>query len=255
MKTYKEIFTEWHNEFPFLKQYSPSTLFQKVGPMLIGLRIEQPWEEIYRVILEAIPLWKTERKDFGDTILYDPLRNKKRGQILTTFRHHDLDFKEVLEDAKRLYGLVLTPNIPLNDLIEYLEIQSTRKHGDCRLKGCDTIELELAIATYLNKEELYNDIWEDAMKATKVWNAENFKFGMGISIEEWIESMHSMFENRDKFIETVEWNYQRPRVAKLNTGYITKVDEYTRYVPKLSWREKLRSLFIKQYFGYFLRVF
>ena len=87
MKTYKEIFTEWHNEFPFLKQYSPSTLFQKVGPMLIGLRIEQPWEEIYRVILEAIPLWKTERKDFGNTILYDPLLNKKGGQVLTTFRH------------------------------------------------------------------------------------------------------------------------------------------------------------------------
>lgn len=117
MKTYKEIFTEWHNEFPFLKQYSPSTLFQKVGPMLIGLRIEQPWEEIYRVILEAIPLWKTERKDFGNTILYDPLLNKKGGQVLTTFRHHDLDFKEALEDAKKLYGLVLTPSIPLNDVV------------------------------------------------------------------------------------------------------------------------------------------
>ncbi|GFI39278.1 MAG: hypothetical protein OSJ32_07785 [Muribaculaceae bacterium] len=250
MKTYKEIFTEWHNEFPFLKQYSPSTLFQKVGPMLIGLRIEQPWEEIYRVILEAIPLWKTERKDFGNTILYDPLLNKKGGQVLTTFRHHDLDFKEALEDAKKLYGLVLTPSIPLNDLIEYLDIQSTRLHDNCgskgsRSKGCRTIELELAIATYLNKEELYNDIWEDAIKATKVWDAKRFKICMGISIEEWLESLHSMFENRDKFIETVEWNYQRPRVAKLNTGYITKVDEYTRYVPKLSWREKLRSLFIK----------
>ncbi len=37
MKTFEEIFSEWHNEFPFLKKYSPSTIYQKVGPFLLGL--------------------------------------------------------------------------------------------------------------------------------------------------------------------------------------------------------------------------
>ncbi len=248
MKTFEEIFSEWHNEFPFLKKYSPSTIYQKVGPFLLGLRIDRPWEECYRLYLEIMPLWFTERKRFGSVLLSDELYNIKRLQDLIDYRHHDFYFKETLEDAKRQFGLVLAPDIPLNHLIEYIESTSERELGFKHLKqlGKSLIfELELAIAVYLNKKDMYDDVWKHIIKDSSKWDAEYFNEWTKLTIDEWKESMHSKFDNRDKFMETVEWNYQRPRVARLNTANITRVDEYTEYIPKLSWRERLRSFFSK----------
>ena len=244
MKTFEEIFSEWHNEFPFLKKYSPSTIYQKVGPFLLGLRVDRMWDDMYRIFLEIVPLWYTERKMFGENILSDELRDKKLHQIIISYRHHDLDFKGALENAKRQFGLVLTPDIPLNNLIEYIEAASYRFDKPRKTLGFAAFEIELAIAVYLNKKELYDNTWkritEDYAKVDT-----KYKLRMVISIDEWKELMHSRFDNRDKFMEIVEWNYQRPRVAKLNTAHITRVDEYTEYIPKLSWRERLRSFFSK----------
>lgn len=253
MKTFEEIFSEWHKEFPFLTKYSPSTIYQKVGPFLLGLRIDKPWEEEYRLFLEIMPLWLTERKMFGSVFFSDELYNKKGLQDIIDYRHHDYYFKEVLEDANRQYGLVLAPEIPLNDLIKYIEegsrrrsCESTRRlFGSHKARGIMVFELELAIAVYLNKKEMFDDIWKDINDESLKWDAEYFKSYLEFSIDEWKESMHSKFDNRDKFMETVEWNYQRPRVARLSTAQITRVDEYTKYVPKLSWCEKLRSFFSK----------
>ena len=248
MKTFEEIFLEWHKEFPFLKKYSPSTIYQKVGPFLLGLKINKPWGNNYRIYLEIMPLWLTERKKFGSVFVSDELWDKKGRQIIINYRHHDLDFKEALEDAKRQFGLVLMSEIPLNNLIEYIESTSERELGFKHLKqlGKSLIfELELAIAVYLNKKEMYDDVWESIIKDSSKWDAEYFHKWTKLTIDEWKESMHSRFDNRDKFMETVEWNYQRPRVAKLNTAHITRVDEYTEYIPKLSWRERLRSFFSK----------
>lgn len=245
MKTFEEIFSEWHNEFPFLKKYSPSTIYQKVGPFLLGLRMDRMWDDMYRIFLEIVPLWYTERKMFGENILSDELRDKKLHQIIISYRHHDLDFKEALENAKRQFGLVLAPNIPLNDLIEYIEVATNRFNNPRTILGGVAYDIELAIAVYLNKKELFDDTWERITKDSAKTDTERFKSGMGISIEEWKELMHSRFDNRDKFMETVEWNYQRPRVARLNTAHITRVDEYSEYIPKLSWRERLRSFFSK----------
>ncbi len=250
MKSFEEIFEEWHNEFPFLKKYSPSTLYQKVGPFLMGLRFDKPWEEEYRIFLEMIPLWHTERRMFGKPCVYDELNYKNGLQAIIDYRRHDLMFKEALEAAQRQYGLVLTPEIPLNDLIEYLELESERgAYGSKyirQLSRCSMFETQLAIATYLNKKEFYDDTWKHIMNESPKWDTEYFNRITERTVEERIEEMHSKFDNRDKFMETVEWNYQRPRVAKLNTGHIIRVDEYTEYIPKLSWREKIRSIFTKR---------
>ncbi len=250
MKSFEEIFAEWHDEFPFLKKYSPSTLYQKVGPFLMGLRIGKIGEESYRIFLEMIPLWYTERRTFGQPCVYDELDDKKGGQEIISYRHHDLDFSEALKDAKRQYGLVLTPEIPLNDLIEYLELESERgAYGSKyvrQLSRCSMFETQLAIATYLNKKELFDDTWKHIMTESPKWDTEYFNQITGRTVEERIENMHSKFASRDKFMDTVEWNYQRPRVARLNTGHIIRVDEYTEYIPKLSWREKIRSIFTKR---------
>lgn len=244
MKTFEEIFSEWHNEFPFLKKYSPSTIYQKVGPVLLGLRIDKIWEGAYRIFLEIVPLWYTERKMFGENILSDELRDKKLHQIIISYRHHDLDFKGALENAKRQFGLVLTQDIPLNNLIEYIEVATNRFDIPRNVFGIAAFEIELAIAVYLNKKELFDDTWKRITEKCAKMDAKH-KSRMRISIDEWKESMHSKFDNRDKFMEIVEWNYQRPRVARLNTAHITRVDEYTEYIPKLSWSEKLRSFFTK----------
>lgn len=107
-------------------------------------------------------------------------------------------------------------------------------------------ETQLAIATYLNKKELFDDTWKHIMTESPKWDTEYFNQITGRTVEERIENMHSKFASRDKFMDTVEWNYQRPRVARLNTGHIIRVDEYTEYIPKLSWREKIRSIFTKR---------
>lgn len=244
MKTFEEIFSEWHKEFPFLKKYSPSTIYQKVGPFLLGLRIDRPWEECYRLYLEIMPLWFTERKRFGSVLLSDELYDIKGLQDLIDYRHHDSYFKETLEDAKRQFGLVLAPDIPLNDLIEYIEVATNRFDIPRKVFGIAAFEIELALAVYLNKKELYDDTWKRITEKCVKMDAKH-KLRMRISIDEWKESMHSKFDNRDKFMEIVEWNYQRPRVARLNTAHITQVNEYTEYIPKLSWRERFRSFFTK----------
>lgn len=247
MKSFSEIFSEWNNAFPFLKKYSPSTLYQKVGPFLIGLRLDKMADDLYRIYFEIMPLWLTERKHLGSIFLSDVLR--KNGLQFSIFnRHHDLVFKEAVETAKKQYKLVLAPEIQLNDLIVYLESESENSLHPKKMKQLDrslTFNIELAVALYLNKKELYNDIWENIIKESSRWDAEYFKSMTNMTIEEWLMEMHSKFDDRDEFMKVVEWNYQRPRVAKLNTGHIIGVEEYTKYVRKLTWFEKIRSLFAK----------
>ena len=43
----KDIVKEWQEEFPILSKYTPSTLFAQAGIVLIGLRLDRRWSDMY----------------------------------------------------------------------------------------------------------------------------------------------------------------------------------------------------------------
>ena len=44
---FKDIVKEWQEEFPILSKYTPSTLFAQAGIVLIGLRLDRRWSDMY----------------------------------------------------------------------------------------------------------------------------------------------------------------------------------------------------------------
>ena len=41
MKQYKDIFKEWHSKFPVLSKYTERTLYMRINPLIIGLRLQK----------------------------------------------------------------------------------------------------------------------------------------------------------------------------------------------------------------------
>lgn len=55
----REIFNDWKGVFPFLTEFSKSTLYLRVGIVMLGLRLESSQYESddYQVYLECRSLW------------------------------------------------------------------------------------------------------------------------------------------------------------------------------------------------------
>lgn len=248
--TFNEEVSAWREEFPFLKKYTPNSLYQKVGPFLMGLKMmrDQWGGGDYQLVLQSIPLWYEDLNKYSNyPYTYDELRRKNGAQRFLDPKRHQFEFDEEVEDAKRQFKDILATQIPLNVLIRYIESEIKRtyypKHFFKLVCRPLIFEAELAIAVYLNKQDMYNDVWENIMKESPKWEADEFYERRRQTIEEWLNKMHSIFGDRDKFMGIVEKNCQRPRIAGLNSAQITCIDEYTKYVPECDWREKLRSFF------------
>ncbi len=247
MKQFKEIFKEWHREFPMLSKYTDRTLYMILTPFIVGLRFSKPWfgGDEYRLSLEFIPLWEENPKQFGKCARHRDLEDMKGGQFDIRYGVHDYYFAEALACAKAQFGNVLKDEVIIGDLIESI-VETIRpwetKHNP--VNWIPVFRLQLALATYFNNQNLSEQIGEIIEKEIKYWTPKHIKYGEVLTIDEYREMIYQPFKDREKFMATIAMNSQRPKVAKLNVGTIVGVNDY-RYEPKKNWLDKLQSIFIK----------
>ncbi len=249
MKQFKEIFKEWHKEFPVLSKYTDRTLYMRINPFIIGLRFSKHWfgGDDYRLSLEFVPLWEANPKQFGKSTRHRDLEDKKGGQFDIRYGVHDYYFAEALACAKVQFGKVLKDEVLIGDLMESI-VETIRpwetKHNP--VNWIPVFHLQLALGIYFNKQDFLEEIKGGIEREIKYWTPEELSYWWGIvSIDEWRERIYEPFKDREKFMETIEMNSQRPKVKKLNVGTIVGIDNY-HYDSKKSRLDNLRSLFNKR---------
>lgn len=247
MKQFKEIFKEWHKEFPVLSKYTDRTLYVRINPFMIGLRLQKDrfGGDNYLPVLEIVPLWEENPQQFGESICWDNLQDMKRLDFVIDYRGHDYYFPEALECTKSQFGKILKEEIVFGDLMEFINHlirQFITKHNPN--EWIYVFQLQLALAMYFNKQDLLDQIGLNIEREIKYWTPKYIKYGKVLTTDEYREEIYQPFKDRGKFMETIEINSQRLKVAKLNVGTIVGVDDY-HYEPKKSWLDRLQSIFVK----------
>ncbi|MDE7437008.1 MAG: hypothetical protein K2M93_00840 [Muribaculaceae bacterium] len=250
-KNYREIFEEWHAEFPFLERYSPTTMYERVGPFMMGLRLERDeddedktgYSNYYRLFYEIVPLWITDPKLWGASFM-DELRIERRKwfrkvsrQAWVQYWRHDLLFEETLKAAKAQYRTVIGPTIRLVDMVDFIEAAYKRSHDNI---SSIRFKLELGLGVYLNNEALINEVWRKIEEVK--CDVDRFEYRNGFGYDDWVNKMHEFAGDRAGLMANIEQNCTRPRIARLNVGEFTEVEDYR---PKTNWRDRLSSLFSK----------
>ena len=247
--TFRNIYNEWHSEFPALSKYSERTLFMRLNPFLIGLRFSKAWpgKEYYVLCFEIIPLWEEDSKLFGRPLCYENLKVGKACSAIE-YKRHNLYFKEALECTKSQFGNILKKEVSFRNLMN--QISKITKYNP--YDWIDTFQLQLGLAMYFNRQDILEIIKKSITE--EIWHWVNKpKVDINnktISAEEWRKKIYRGLEDRNKFMETIEMNCQRPKVTKLNVGHIIgvdeyTVDEYTKEETHQSWRDRLFSFFFK----------
>ncbi len=121
MKQYKDIFKEWHRGFPVLSKYTERTLYMRINPLIIGLRLQKDrfGGDYYLPVLEIIPLWEENPKRFGDPICWDNLQNMKRHDFTIIYNQHDYYFPKALTCVEIQFGKILKEVVFFRDLMEF----------------------------------------------------------------------------------------------------------------------------------------
>ncbi len=247
MKQYKDIFKEWHSEFPVLSKYTERTLYMRINPLIIGLRLQKDrfGGDDYLPVLEIIPLWEENPKRFGKPLCWDNLQDMKRLDFTIIYSQHDYYFPEALACVEIQFGKILKEVVFFRDLMEFknhLIRQFITKHNQC--DWIYVFQLQLGLALYFNKRDLLEQIELNIEREIKYWTPKYLHY-CDESIDEYREQIYQPFKDREKFMEIIEMNSQRPKVAKLNVGTIVGIDDY-HYETKQSWLDRLRSLFTKR---------
>ena len=248
MKQYKDIFKEWHSEFPVLSKYTERTLYMRINPLIIGLRLQKDrfGGDDYLPVLEIIPLWEENPKRFGDPICWDNLQNMKRHDFTIIYNQHDYYFPKALTCVEIQFGKILKEVVFFRDLMEFknhLIRQFITKHNPC--DWIYVFQLQLGLALYFNKRDLLGQIELNIEREIKYWTPKYLHRSNVLTIDEYREQIYQPFKDREKFMEIIETNSRRPKVAKLNVGTIAGIDDY-HYETKQSWLDRLPSLFTKR---------
>ena len=115
----REIFNDWNGAFPFLKEYTKSTLYLRAGIVMIGLRFQcNVWgDSSYQVYLECVSLWKNYNGINRFNLFFKELiKPNGISQFFINFKSQD-DFLKAVMCANAQFGELLQSNIKLSDFL------------------------------------------------------------------------------------------------------------------------------------------
>lgn len=200
----------WNKEFPMLTKMGRSLLLMKADPILIGLRImSEPGNESYRIYIEIYPLWKENSLQNNAVLIFEEMYDLQGSQLFIKYDSDKDVMDEVVYCAKCQFEKFFSQTIDLeivNGFIDYAfsEIVYKFKHNPLFLSRI--LELKLGIATYMGNQRLISNTRKKINKEIRNWDKLRFKLLFHKTIEEWKASLCAEFEDRDKFIWTVEEN-------------------------------------------------
>ena len=237
--TNDEAMDIWTKEFPILSKYNASTVFAKSDIMLIGLRFYWSRPSFYEVALEFVPLW-TDWQGVDHRVLHLYLRPPRQYNVLVGYTENNRALIQGLELAHNQFGLFLKKEVSLKDLLqlnEEMKILGYKEHWSLKndpLIISSYLRLKMALASFSGNTILINRTIQQILDVTKKWDDERLEFLYGITLEEWKRKVFSMSEDRESFMQQIEINKTRPRIAKLKSIQITGLDILAEDIPELN---------------------
>lgn len=235
----KEIIDDWHDRFPILSPYTPSTLYMKADIVMWGLRIDQIFSKQYRIIFECLPLWEDTIQKRNLPVFYTELLGKNRTQFFIDYASHDRLFQCASEFAEKQFGLFLKPKVEVSDVWKWLVQLSSSfipEHNPINLHRI--LEFKLALALYLDDMNLMDKAKKEIDKEVRHWDVLHFQKLFSKSPDEWRAELYAKFEDRDSFIRLVDSNMNDKRIIGLKEAHFCTSD-----IPKKSFFEQFIGIF------------
>ena len=220
MSVTANIVNDWNIHFPILKKFTPTALFMKANIMFIGIRVTgERAGESYRIYLEIIPLWR-EIFNAKNIIIYYEMKDQKGRQLFIDYRFHDKMIDQAVSCANAQFGSLLQKNIPLSQLLKFLDFYLSHSCLISLYDYCNVIELKLAAGLYLNSPLLLDSARKTIEKESAKWDANHFFILFNKTIDEWKENIYREFSDREAFMARIKCNSEFPKIAKLNEAHI-----------------------------------
>lgn len=257
--SYSKIIDDWREAFPVLTKYGSRQLYQRVGPFMIGLGLQFDYDGnsgCYELYFMIDSLWYTNKAIFGTANFFVQINSN-------TYLAHSRLFPSKVEHIKNKYGNILNRNVEFCDFINVFKAELNtrykyyrydkqgRKYVDTMYLGdlAEILEFELALATYMENEELAKTIWQ-RIENDVVKNCEaHWLLTEGMILDEWLEKLHNTVSDRNKLMKCVEQNCQLPDVAKLQVGEFVGIDRFDMdkfnqdIPPRRRWKDKIIAFF------------
>lgn len=270
--TIQEIMEEWQREFPMLTEYSERKIYQRVGPVMLGLYFfkditgyspknvysdgkkgEIYWA--YNLYMSVEPLWYANTESSGMGAFIDRIGRN------ISFREHSDVFTSKVGMVKDKYGNILSRKVDMTDFVNMLEdvLDYNHRYQEYNMNRklitpvflynvASILELELGISTYIGNEEWTKDIWRKIDNYVVSKCAPDVLLTEDLTVEEWLRNLHAVVADRTELMKCVERNSLRPEVARLHVGEFTGIDKFK---PDLSianncdksWKDKVNSFF------------
>ena len=218
-----KIFNDWKGAFPFLKEYTKSTLYLRAGIVMLGLRLESSNfdSNTYLIYLECRSLWENKNSLCESFVFYYYLRSKGNIQFWIFDNHHDFYFPKVLQRVKDQFGGILEEKIRLSSLFNV--INQITVSFDCNILSI--FEFELALSIYLNDPEMEARIWRQIDMKFRHFKKKDFLIIHGITIEEWKQDLYERMSDREALMAQVEKNLESRRIRNLNEAQFV-IDDF-----------------------------
>lgn len=211
------VATDWRRRFPFLKKYTPITLFMKTELLMMGLRISSWYGDEYRIYMWWVPLWKERAVKKTIPIVHEEMHDEKHRQVFIKYQFHCNNFERAAQCAQSAFGKFLQDRVMLSDILGYPRSELT---WTTLIDVTNYYELRMAVALYYNIPKLIETTKADIEKASRKWRDSTMRLITGFTVEEWKADLYKRFEDREAFMAEIKKNSELPKVARLNTATI-----------------------------------
>ena len=201
----KEIFNDWKGAFPLLYKVKPFTLYEILGPLLLGIELEKSrFSECYRPYLSVSGLWgsdvsnfKGKLKDFDCAFypeIYFPLNNslKIRDTYFVDYEEHKALFSQMIAEIKNQFP-PLEKNVKKEELLNF--INWYRNNNDL-IKGGSNLDAQLLefryiLGLYFNDYDLIANTEKEIDNEREKWDKRIFVLKFG-DYNEWLNKIKTL---------------------------------------------------------------
>lgn len=226
---YNDFIEDWNIKFPILKRYSQTALFIKAGAVMVGLKLERgpSYMDDYAVFLEIVPLWQ-EGEKFSTLPMFSQILlgagKTKTCPFYFSNTTHDIYFYKAAACAEQQFGNLLQETISLESIFKFVDKDINYKGFIYNIFSLRKIlKLKLAFATFFDNKHMIKDI--KSLIIREVNRRQNIRIlsANHITTEELLTNIFSEFDDRNKFMEAIEYNVARHKIARLNSARVINI--------------------------------
>ncbi len=246
---WKEIMSQWNQQFPFLKPYGTMRLFYRTDIFLIGLLLDKIHGQDYRLTFEIKAIWEyLDSNDFNlinRYILRDP--TERLSNFWLDYSEHDLYFQEAVMATHRQYDDILYGKASYDFLMKENEVSYYYRNPLNYYYEIWYIAFRLATTLFFKDMEKWDQTYVYLEDRYGLWEKKLLKnkrvYGV-TSIDEivrWRKNVEYFLSDRDRLLSICEENSKIKKIRHLNKGELI----YTPYVEKIDEEKQQESLFAK----------